>query len=190
VRADLDELGAAADGIGGLLEALEREHEAAREAAVAALADERYFALLDRLDEVEPQLVGSSATLGSLWRDEFRRAKRAFADLGPKSDDAELHAARIKVKRARYAAELAAPELGDDGEKFVKAAKQLQDVLGEHQDAVVARERISEWAGDDPARVAAAEPVLELQRERRKKARSEWPAAWKSLRRRGRKVKA
>ncbi len=190
MRADLDELGAAAGGLGGLLEALERDHAAAREAVVAALSDERYFALLDRLDAVEPQLVDSSATLGSLWRDEFRRTKRAFADLGPKSADDELHAARIKVKRARYAAELAAPELGDDGEKFVDAAKKLQDVLGEHQDAAVARERISQWAGDDPARVAAAEPVLERLRDRRKKARSEWPAAWKSLRRRARKVKA
>ena len=47
---------------------------------------------------------------------------------------------RIHVKRARYAAELS----GADA--YVKAAKALQDVLGEHQDAVVAAERLRQLA--------------------------------------------
>lgn len=193
LREDIAGIGAAAEGLGGLLEALEREHEDARETAVAALSVERYFALLDHLEGLEPRLCpdpGSSATLASLWRDELRRTRRAFKALGPSSADDELHAARIRVKRARYAAELAAPELGRRGERFVAAAKRLQDVLGEHQDAAVAEERVSAWAVGDPARVAAAEPLLERERERRRKARAHWPAAWESLDRRARKASA
>jgi CHAD domain-containing protein len=177
--------------LGGFLESLEREHEAARAAAVAALSDDRYFALLDRLDGIEPWLTGGAdRTLGDLWRAEVRRTRRTFKALGPKAPDAELHFARIRAKRARYAAELASRELGKPGERFVAAAKRLQDVLGEHQDAAVAEERIVAWVEGDPSRAPAAEPLLERERERRASARSEWPKAWAELDRRARKADA
>jgi CHAD domain-containing protein len=177
--------------LGGFLEALGSEHEEARAAAVSALSDDRYFALLDRLDGIEPRLMGDAdRTLGDLWRAELRRTRRTFKALGPKSPDAELHLARIKAKRARYAAELAARDLGRPGERFVSAAKRLQDVLGEHQDAAVAEERITAWTTADPDRVAVAEPLLERERERRRIARSEWPEAWAELDRRARKADA
>ena len=68
------------------------------------------------------------------------------------------------------------------------AAKELQDVLGEHQDAVVAEQRVEAWTAADPAREAAAAPLVERERERREEARSAWPAAWKKLKKRARKV--
>ena len=188
VRAEIGAL-ESGDELGGLVESLEREHEHARRAAVAALSENRYLALLDRLEELDPKLApDANATLGELWRDEFRRTRRAFEKLDSKSSDAELHAARIRVKRARYAAELAEKELGRAGERFLDAAKELQDVLGEHQDAVVATERVTAWTAGDPSREAAAVPLLERERERREEARSSWPGAWKSLKKRGRKV--
>jgi CHAD domain-containing protein len=188
VRGELEALGAG-DELGGLVESLERDHENARRAAVAALSEDRYLALLDRLEELDPKLApDASATLGELWRDEFRRTRRTFKKLDAKSTDAELHAARIRVKRARYAAELAEKELGRTGERFVDAAKELQDVLGEHQDAVVATERVNAWTAGNPSREAAAVPLLERERERREAARASWPGAWKSLKKRGRKV--
>jgi CHAD domain-containing protein len=190
VQEDLAAVGASDGALAELVESLEREHEAAREAAVTALSDERYLALLDRLEAPEPRLRADGAgSLAGLWRDEWRRTRRAFAALGPGSKDDELHAARIKVKRARYAAELAAPELGRSGERFVAAAKRLQDVLGEHQDAAVAEEYIVVWAGGDAARLAAAEPLLERERERRRRARAAWPRAWKRLEQRGREAR-
>jgi CHAD domain-containing protein len=190
VREEVEALGSG-HGLEGFVASLDREHEETRAAVVAALSEDRYFALLDRLEGVEPELTeGSGETLGKLWRDEFRRTRRAFEKLDSDSADAELHAARIKVKRARYAAELAERELGDPGEKFVAAAKRLQDVLGGHQDAVVAEQRLSAWAEADPARAEAAERLHERERERRQDARSAWPAAWKKLRKRARKVHA
>ena len=190
LRGEIEALGGAGE-LGGLVESLEREHERARRTVVSALSEDRYLALLDRLEDLEPKLApDANATLGELWRDEFRRTRRAFKQLDSKSIDDEVHAARIKVKRVRYAAELAANELGRRGERFVDAAKDLQDVLGEHQDAVVAEERIAAWAAGDPAREVAAAPLVERERERREEARSSWPDAWKKVRKRASKVRA
>jgi CHAD domain-containing protein len=109
-----------------------------------------------------------------------------LADLGAESSDQELHAARIRVKRARYAAELATHELGLDGAGFVSAAKELQDDLGEHQDATVAQERLEAWAGSGGSDVATR--LVGLERDRKAAAREAWPKAWKTLRRAGKRI--
>jgi CHAD domain-containing protein len=190
VREEVSALGDEGAELAGLVSALERDHAAARSAAVASLSEKRYFALLHRLQGLEPAMApDADESLGDLWWKEFKRTRKAFDDLGPKSSDEELHAARVKAKRARYAAELAEHELGKPGEKFVDAAKDLQDVLGEHQDAAVAEERIAGWAEGEPAAAEAAERLLERERGRREKARKEWPAAWKKLEKRARKAK-
>ena len=60
--------------------------------------------------------------------------------LAPGKDrDREWHEARKASKRLRYAAEAAAPVLGKPAERLVKQVKQVQELLGDHQDAVVAR---------------------------------------------------
>jgi CHAD domain-containing protein len=50
-----------------------------------------------------------------------------------------LHEVRKAAKRARYAAEAAAPALGSQARRFAKRVKKAQSVLGDHQDAVIAR---------------------------------------------------
>jgi CHAD domain-containing protein len=64
--------------------------------------------------------------------------RRADKRLKKADDDIErLHRARKAMKRARYAAELVRP--ADSQMKgIVREAKELQTVLGEHQDAIVA----------------------------------------------------
>ena len=190
VRGEVQALGDEGAPLRGLVESLEHEHADAYRAVLAALSLPRYFALLDRLEDEEPVLApAAKETLTDLWWDEFRRTRRRFARLGARSGDDELHAARIRVKRARYSAELSLHALGKPGERFVDAAKQLQDVLGEHQDACVAEERIAAWAEGEPDRAVAATPLVERQRKRRKKARLEWPEAWEELHRRARKAR-
>jgi len=66
----------------------------------------------------------------------MRRARRAKA--GPARDTA-LHEARKSARRARYAAEAAALTSGKPARRFAKQMKKVQSVLGEHQDAVLAR---------------------------------------------------
>ncbi len=105
-----------------------------------------------------------ASTLAELWWAEFVRTRRRFEKLDRESSDDELHAARIRVKRTRYAAELAANELGVPGERFVDAAKVLQDVLGEHQDALVAEEHIRAWSEGKPDADDAVRKLLKRER--------------------------
>jgi CHAD domain-containing protein len=190
VREEVASLGEEGGPLAGLIDSLERDHAGARAAAIAALTDHRYFALLDRLEDVEPVVDPDvDDSLADLWWAQFKRTRKGFADLGAKSRDEELHAGRILAKRARYSAELAEHELGKRGEKFLDAAKRLQDVLGEHQDAAVAEERIADWAEGEPAAADAAARLLERERDRRKEAREDWPKAWKRFAKKARKAK-
>jgi CHAD domain-containing protein len=189
LRTDLAELGDDAATAGGLVEALGAEREHARTDALQALSDGRYFALLDRLETVaEPPLTGDDVTLRRLFRKELKRARAVFEALGPDAADEELHGARIRVKRARYAAELASHELGKQGDRFVDAAKELQDVLGEHQDAVIAEQRLRAWAQAHPDAGLAAGRLIDRALARKQQARSDWPARWKKLDKLGRKA--
>ncbi|WP_052709651.1 CHAD domain-containing protein [Streptomyces sp. NRRL S-495] len=65
------------------------------------------------------------------------RIRTALADEGEEQDIA-LHEARKAAKRARYAGETALPVAGRAAERYVTRMKAVQEVLGEHQDAVVA----------------------------------------------------
>jgi CHAD domain-containing protein len=162
-----------------LLAALRTERSCSRSRLLAALRSDEYLALLDdtarAIDELEPS--GSAATLDELTDKPSAKLRKAVRKLPQKPADEELHAVRKKGKRARYAAELAARG------KLVKRAKKLQDVLGEHQDAVVAAERLRELAaGAAPEQALVAGRLVEREEERRLEAREAWPKAWKKLR--------
>lgn len=180
---DAAALGGDADAVSGLLQVLREERAEARVVVVSALSSDRYLALLDRLEHVsEPSPGGAELPLRDVWRSEWRRTHRVLARLDGDSGDERLHAGRLSVKRSRYAAELAAHELGKQGRAFVEAAKELQDVLGEHQDAAVAEARIRAWAaGSEGSR--AAERLVDRERARKRAAREGWPPRWKALRR-------
>jgi CHAD domain-containing protein len=126
--------------------------------------------------------------LAKIAKKEFRRLIRTLEDLGKHPDDHALHRLRIKLKRARYASELAAPG-GAKGKAFLADAKTLQTLLGEHQDAAVAEERLREVASRlDGASAFVAGRLAERQRSRRATVRDGLPAAWKRLRKSGRRL--
>jgi CHAD domain-containing protein len=164
------------DRAGGrkLLRTLERNRRTARRRLLAALGSERYFALLDTLERPAATIADAPA-LAEIQAAEHKRLQKAVQALDTSSPDEDLHAARIKVKRARYAAELA----GDVD--YVKAAKTLQDVLGEHQDAVVAAEQLRDLASRMPDTALAAGRLVEREDARSRRGRNEWRAAWKRL---------
>jgi len=58
--------------------------------------------------------------------------------------DEWYHEIRKSAKRLRYAAESVTPAFGEPAEALAGAAEQLQEVLGEHQDSVVARAALRE----------------------------------------------
>jgi CHAD domain-containing protein len=171
---------------------LDQERAEARGALLEALESERYAALLDSLGVAAPPPPEkpSEAELSVLAKTEFKTLRMAARNLGPDTSDEDLHRVRVKAKRARYAAELAAPSVGKRAEDFVQSAKRFQDLLGEHQDAVVAEEKIRELATAARAtKVAfAAGRLVERERARRASARAEIPEAWSKLERSGRRA--
>ena len=111
------------------------------------MSEPRYFRLLDALAAAGHAPAGPGTSLArEIAADAFERARKAMKALPHDPTDDELHGVRIETKRARYAAELAEPVLGKAGARFLRRAKVVQDVIGEHQDACVAEARIRELA--------------------------------------------
>jgi CHAD domain-containing protein len=160
---------------------LGRQRGTARRTLLAAMSEPRYFQLLDALAAAQHAPAGTgTAALEQIAADAYKRALRAMKALPPDPTDDELHGVRIETKRARYAAELAAPVLGKAGARFLRRAKVVQDVIGEHQDACVAEARMRELAVSGGASAAlAAGRLIERQQARKRAARAELPAAWR-----------
>jgi CHAD domain-containing protein len=174
----------------GLLTTLEDERTEARAHMLAALASERYLALLERLERAaaDPRVHRSDVTLAAVARRAYRRLRRAAHELPDEPEDDQLHALRITAKRARYAAEFAAPFMEHAPSDYIAQTKALQDVLGEHQDACVAIERLRSLAnGAESVRGAfAAGQLVERERARKVEMRERFPGAWTKLERAGR----
>jgi CHAD domain-containing protein len=102
--------------------------------------------------------------------------RKAVGALPQEPLDEQLHDLRKRGKRARYASELARHR------SVAKLAKQLQDVLGEHQDSTVAEERLRALGTlAPPDEAVAAGRLLEREHARRAAARAAWPDAWRRL---------
>lgn len=116
----------------------------------AALDNPRYFALLEGVEAllVDPP-AGNRAhararkQLPRSVRRSYRRVRdrMLLAESLPMGEerDTALHESRKAAKRLRYACEIAVPVLGKPARRFHTYARALQQLLSEHQDAVVAR---------------------------------------------------
>jgi CHAD domain-containing protein len=192
LRADAASLGADDERpLRRLFVRLEGEREAARAVLLEAMAGERWLALLDALEAAgEAPRVVADGSLAEIAAREFARLRKAVKALPADPPDDELHATRIRGKRARYAAELAEPAAGKAATRFIAAAKAFQDVVGEHQDAVVAEARLRALValGGGSRAAFAAGRLVERQRARKAAARAAFPAAWRALDRAGRRA--
>jgi CHAD domain-containing protein len=175
-----------------VLQVLSDERDIARGHLVEALESERYFDVLDRLAHVaaEPPASGRDGSLRGLAERQFDRLRKAVDGLPADPSDDDLHGVRILAKRARYAAELALPTAGKPASRFVASMKALQDVLGEHQDAVVAEARIPQaLSSARGTRVAfAAGRLAERESRRRQQARASFSQAWRRVQKKGRRA--
>ncbi|MHA6759982.1 CYTH and CHAD domain-containing protein [Streptacidiphilus sp. PAMC 29251] len=110
----------------------------------------RYYALLDALEQLaaRPALrhrarrgaVGEFQRIVGLEQQRVGRrlATAAATPAGPALDVA-LHDARKAAKRARYASEGAVPSAGKPAKRLARRMKAVQELLGERQDALLAR---------------------------------------------------
>jgi CHAD domain-containing protein len=174
-----------------LMDRVRSEREAARAELASAMREPRYLALLDRVvaaasePAVLPEVAASMArdVMGGLMEGPWGHLEHVCRELGPQSVDADLHEARIRSKRARYAAETLIPVFGKPARRFAARAEGLQTILGEHQDVVMMVAWLRGQAGGTTARVAfaAGELAGDLNRAQ-EDARRAWPKAWKALR--------
>ena len=179
-------------GLDVLLQILDKEAIAARAELTDAMGSDRYFALLDTIEHAAaaPRFTDSAVSLATIARREFIRLRKAVRALSAESTDDELHAIRIRGKRARYAAELAEASVGKPAARFVRRAKELQDVIGEHQDAVVAEAALRRAAGQTRSTAAAmaAGRLIEQERKRKRRKRRAFARAWACLDAAGRRA--
>ena len=166
------------------LQVVDEERDQARRDLVVALDSPRFAELRASLGH--PPGLREGETLRGAAKREYERLRKAVEALDEDAVDEDLHEARIRVKRVRYAAEAAGV-----GGSLVDRAKELQETLGEHQDAVVAEAAVRDLLGRvrGTGRTAfAAGRLVERQQARKEHARRAWPAAWKRLRKAGDKA--
>jgi CHAD domain-containing protein len=175
-----------------LVDRLRAKRDASRRSLLGVLDGDRYFALLHRVVELtlDPPVVADVAdrptrdVMVELVRVPWTKLRREVRSLPDEPPDDALHEIRIRAKRSRYAAEAIAPFV-PPAEKLGARIAALQDVLGEHQDAIVAEAWLREAVSKDDLPAAEAFAAGWLAAERRARAaelRDDWAPAWKRAR--------
>jgi CHAD domain-containing protein len=194
LRAELDGSTAV---LAPLFETLERKRTAARDRLMVALDGPEYVALLNDLvaaikdPPAGPADAEASGGLAPLVLGAWDRLQKRADELDVDSPNEDFHRARISVKRARYAAELAARSLpgkaADGAARLGDRLAILQDLLGDIQDAAVAEALVRDTlsARGAGARYAfEAGRLVERLRSRAHHSRGAFLDEWPEVRRR------
>jgi CHAD domain-containing protein len=171
-----------------LSNAFQQGHDVAQ----SVLDDDRYFDLLDEIDEFldRPQLSDladrpARSVVPNLIQHDRRRLRKAVKrakslPVGSERDEA-LHEVRKAAKRLRYGAESAEPVFGKPARRLARSAKKLQTILGDHHDLVVAREVLrrvgieAHLAGDSAFTYGRLHGLFQARAEHLERR---WPPAW------------
>ena len=185
------------DAIAPLFDALQGRRDEAGRSLREMLQDERSPRITNELAEAsarpesivtdmagEPCRSALPPRVAEPWRSLAKAARR----LDPSAPDEDFHQVRKLAKRALHAAEavtdLLKPGAARDAERFVRRLARVKDVLGEHQDAVVACQAIEQIAaerpGDGPFHFASGR-LLERQARASHEARDLFFEAWDRL---------
>jgi CHAD domain-containing protein len=127
---------------------------------------------------------------GDLQRS-LKRVLKAGRKIDAEAPPEVLHELRIRAKRLRYETEFYAGFSADLGE-LTRGAKQLQDLLGAHRDALAAAERLRELSRAvkrDAKTTAAIAPMIRSQNERAAELRRRFPQAWRKFEKTAAKTK-
>jgi CHAD domain-containing protein len=159
---------------------------------LAGLESDRYMNLLNTLEAATVSLVVRAVDddLESGAARRFRKLRKAVKRLGSPPEDEDLHRVRRQAKKARYTADLVKPRGGKKVEKYLAAIKELQEVLGDFQDAVVAQGRITGYlpeARTTPEGFALGR-MAELQASKKRRAAAAFPSTWERVAKAGKKA--
>ncbi|MFC5830540.1 CHAD domain-containing protein [Nonomuraea insulae] len=172
---------------------LHKREQDAYESIKETLSGDRYYLLLNALDElVSTPVLGKAAAkpaqekLRDIAGVSWGRVTKAY-DLAQTIDDLErselaMHDVRKAAKRARYTAEALQPTIGADMGTLAKLAAGIQEVLGTYQDGVVAQELLAKEA--ESARQAGEDTftyglLIGIERNAADRAHAEFPRVWK-----------
>jgi CHAD domain-containing protein len=115
-----------------------------------------------------------------LVRRPWRHLRDAVDHLGDDPPDELLHEVRIRAKRLRYAAEAVAGVIGKPARQLASAVAEVQGVLGDMQDAVVAETWLRRQAASGPpGQALVAGELVTLQRQEQQACRDNWAKPWK-----------
>jgi len=175
---------------------LDADREGARRDLLAMLGEPRYAKLRHGLDRASsrPQLddrarENARSALAPVVRERWKKLRNAVDELGDHPPDEALHAVRIRAKRCRYAAEAAVPAFGKSASRFADGIASVQDVLGEHQDAVVAIAWLAKTAHEcTPAEAYAVGMLAQVERDAAAVARAAFPKTWRKAAKRSRRA--
>ncbi len=178
---------------------LAERRRAARRRMLAVLNSRRYASLTERFTAFlergpAPSFApGRPAVLAAaprLLERRYRRLRRRGDAIRRGSPPADYHALRIDAKKLRYALEFVGPFYGRPALAFSERVTALQDVLGLHQDAFVARANLEELASThsrklSPAALMAMGAMDERYRVEAEQLRAEFPSVYRPLRGKG-----
>ncbi|MEV0195135.1 CYTH and CHAD domain-containing protein [Nonomuraea sp. NPDC050691] len=167
-----------------------------------ALSGERYYLLLDALEELtaapelgrraaRPAARELPAVAAANWERVVRRYDAAQEIAEPERHETAMHDVRKAAKRARYTAEALRDVLGPGAARLGELAEGVQEALGAHQDAVVAQETLAKEAmtareaGEDTFTYGV---LIGMERTGAEQALKDFPAVWGRTSRKVRKA--
>ena len=171
---------------------LEAKRSRARETMLDALDSPRYELFVGRFSRLlrsargrrsGPASLPARAVAPDLIEERFRALRKAAERIEGNSPAAEYHRVRIRGKRLRYALEFLADLYPGRTRPLTKRVVALQDILGLHQDAEVAIERLRRLAGEHgaelhPEAIFAMGEIAERYRRNAAELQARFPEAY------------
>lgn len=169
---------------------LDEQRIAGRARLSEAMSTDRYVTLLNLLVSAasvpgvasDPVGVVDEAArmhLAVLARKPWRQLRRGVDALSPESSADELHRVRTLAKRCRYCAEAAALVFGDNARRLGDRLADVQTVLGDHHDTVVAEAWFRDAARAMPSTGIVAGQLVAAEQRDRERHRQELRHVWK-----------
>jgi CHAD domain-containing protein len=178
------------DAVRYVLRRIDADREAERRVLVASMRTSRYAQLKALLCEAShrPAFVPDLHTfkrreLRRVVNKQWKQLDQAAKKLGHDPSDDALHGVRRRAKKTRYAAEACVPLFGKSARQFAAAVENVQEILGEQHDAVIALAWLAKTAPECTAGEAyALGRLAQIEADASVAARREFRSVWKRAR--------
>jgi CHAD domain-containing protein len=168
---------------------LDADREGTRFDLLSMLAQPRYAHVREKLAAAaglppftDDAFSPASTALKKVVRSRFKNVRRAARNAGEHPSDDALHRIRVRAKRCRYAAEACESVYGKRARRLARAMAEVQDVLGEHHDAVVAAAWLAKTAHEcSPTEAYAIGMLAQIEQGCATTARAEFRLLWRRV---------